>query len=139
MHFKQDKFCPNLDDCSTPNFRVEMEFLAHIDQQYNLWQEYPQHAHGLEAGVLSVHPAYRGQGVAKALTERTVSYARETGFPIILCHCSSAVSAKVCAIAGFKEVYRLAYEDYVVEGVRPLRPEEPHREFAVFVYELNTN
>lgn len=113
-----------------------MEFLAHIDREYNLWQAYPHCVNGLEAGILSVDTAYRGLGIAKALTDRTVQYARKAGYPLILCHCSSFFSARVCEATGFKEVYRTAYADYVVNGERPLQPEAPHREFAVFVYEL---
>lgn len=132
----QDKFFPNLDDCSSPSFRVEMEFMEHINREYNLWQAYPQYTDGLEAGILSVNPVYRGLGIAKALTQRTVQYARDAGFPLIRCDCSSLYSSRVCASTGFKVAYSQKYADYVVNGVRPMLPEAPHHEFVVYVLEL---
>lgn len=110
-----------------------MAFFADLETRYNIFDEYPEYSNVFKVGIMSVSSNYRGAGIAMALLKRTMEMVESLSIPLCYCVCSSRFSGNVCAKAGFEAVYRLPYKDYVVNGCRPLRPEEPHSEAVLYV------
>lgn len=106
--------------------------MKYIGTQFDLFVRYPQYEHAVDCKIMSVNDAYRGVGIAKALTQRTVEYMLEQDLHLLHMMCSSHYSALVCERLGMEEIYRLAYSDYLVDGRQPLNPAEPHTTCRLF-------
>jgi GNAT superfamily N-acetyltransferase len=63
----------NADVCPHPRFRKILQLLATVESQDNVFSKFPDADRLLEVCILSVDSAARGQGIAKALIERTRS------------------------------------------------------------------
>lgn len=81
---------------------------------------------------MSVSDLYRGQGVCKELTRRTMEQMKANGVQLYHITCSSEYSAKLCQRLGFVETYSLNYKDYVIDGVNPVMPPPPHHVYRAF-------
>lgn len=86
--------------------------------------------------IMAVSPECRGAGIGTALMKSTLELVATLAMPLCYCICSSRFSGIVCEKAGFEAVHRYAYEDHVVDGHRPIRPEAPHTEAVVYVRKM---
>lgn len=115
-----------------PKMRLIVEFVEYLEAKCPLFERYADCDRALEAAIVSVGTEHRGQGIALALMEQTLRYARETGIPLVTCVCSSLYSARLCARAGFEEMLRYKMADWEVDGQRPLQVAAPHTDAVVY-------
>lgn len=101
-----------------------------------MFDQFPEYSSVFEVGIMSVSSEYRGAGIAMALMKSTLELVASLAIPLCYCICSSRFSGIVCAKAGFEAVHRYPYKDYVVDGRRPVRPEEPHTEAVLYVRKM---
>lgn len=113
-----------------------MRFFADLETSYNVFDKYPEYSNVFEIGIMSVSSEYRGAGIAMSLVKSTMELVESLSIPLCYCICSSRFSGIVCTKAGFKAVHRYPYKDYVVDGCRPVRPEEPHHEAVLYVRKM---
>lgn len=127
---------PAADDCAHPKFKKILKLMDHIETKYHLFNEYPDFDRAMDGKILSVNEQYRGMGIAKELTNRTIEYMHEHKIPLYHILCTSQYSAQVCERLGFTETYRLPYVDYVVDGENPLLPAAPHVAAKIYVKKI---
>lgn len=113
-----------------------MQFFEHLESRYNVFDEFPECDRVFEVGIMSVSSEYRGAGIAMALLKKTMELVEKMSVPLSYCICSSRFSGIICAQSGFEAVHRLPYKDYMVEGRRQIRPEEPHTEAVLYVRKM---
>ncbi|XP_058126033.1 arylalkylamine N-acetyltransferase 1 [Anopheles ziemanni] len=114
------------DNCLHPKFRKIMALMDYIDEQFDIFELYPDIDRLLDCKIISVDTRYRGMGIAGMLTDRTLDYATQNGIKLLHVLCSSHFSARVMEKMDFAEVYRLAYADYRVDGEQVFDPAKPH-------------
>ncbi|XP_017476326.1 PREDICTED: dopamine N-acetyltransferase [Rhagoletis zephyria] len=124
------------DSCQHPKFKKILSLFERIEENFNIFDFYPNIDTILDGKILSVNTEYRGMGIAGRLTERTLEYMREHNIPIMHVLCSSHYSARVMEKLGFHEVYKLNYADYKVHGEVVFVPAEPHVAARILVKEL---
>lgn len=112
--------------CKHGQFLKILQMFDYIDERYNVFDHFPQFDRKLESKVMSVSKAYRGAGICKELTRRTMEQMQANGLQLFHVTCSSAYSAKLCQRLGFVETYSLNYKDYVVDGIHPIMVPAPH-------------
>lgn len=117
---------PEEEEVKHEKFKKILTLFDYIDTQYNMFDVHPQFDRALDAKIMSVNDAYRGVGICKELTRRTVDYMREHDLQLFHVMCTSFYSSKVCESLGFDVVYKLNYKDYKVNGKNILLPAEPH-------------
>lgn len=119
-------------------YALIVRFLEFLEAQSPLFATgFPDCDRALDASILSVDTECRGMGVGRALIERTIQFARESGYPLVTCMCSSVFSARLCEQVGFEERFRYEMGRYVdVDGTRPLQLEAPHTEAILFAMRL---
>lgn len=110
--------------------------MEYIDDQFSLFDLYPNIESYLDAKILSVNSNYRGCGIAGKLMERTMQHMRENNLNVVHVLCSSHFSARVCEKMNFKKVYELPFVDYVIDGENPIQPAAPHRAVKILVHEV---
>lgn len=118
--------------CQHPQFAIILRMMSFVDTQFNIFDRFPQFERGLDAKIMSVNDAYRGVGICKALTQRTIEHMLELELRLFHVLCSSHYSALLCERLGFEKMHEMLYSEYLVDGVQPLRPAKPHE--AVRVY-----
>lgn len=101
-----------------------------------MYEAYPDSVTALDACYLSVDASARGLGVAMALTQRTLDYAKENNYHLVQCFCTSFYSGRVCEQLGFDTGYSLRFDEYLVDGKIVIRPEAPHEKAVVYVKQL---
>lgn len=114
------------DGCEHPKFKIIMSLMDYVDEQFNIFDLYPDVEQLLDIKIMSVDSRYRGQGIAGKLTDRTIQYMKEENIELLHVLCSSHFSARVMEKMGFEEVFKLPYCDYLVNGEQVLQPEKPH-------------
>ncbi|KAL5284597.1 hypothetical protein ACFFRR_006724 [Megaselia abdita] len=76
---------------------------------------------------LGVRRNFRGQGIAKRLLEENMKLAKEKGFSVYACDCTSLYSARLCENLGMKQTATLEFTEYCDENGSPYyNPEPPH-------------
>lgn len=86
------------------------------------------------SSALVVDEKYRGKGLGKKLYEENMKLAKSLGYPIYVCDCTSAFSAKACANLGFTEIFEIVFKDYQDENGKPvLHPDSPHDRAVVYI------
>lgn len=125
-------------ECRNPRFGKILGLLQNVNKQSDVFGQFPEVDRMLEVRILSVDDAYRGQGIAKALIEKTRLEGEKMGIPLMRVDCTSHFSAKAVARLGFHCVYTLQYADYLdKEGQRVFHPPPPHTCCKTFVRHLN--
>ncbi|KAF0759514.1 dopamine N-acetyltransferase isoform X1 [Aphis craccivora] len=118
-------------------FKDIVVLLDKIKREADVFAQYKNVNRILEIKIVTVNEAYRGQGVCKALIDKTKEYALEMGCQMIYVECTSHYSAKAVERLGFQCIYSLAYNDYVNEhGEMVFKTQSPHRGAKVFVLPL---
>lgn len=110
--------------------------MDYIEDNFNIFDLYPETDVILDGKILSVDSTYRGYGIAGRLTERSLEYMRENNIPVMHVLCSSHYSARVMEKLGFHEVYSLNYTDYKLNGKVALSPAKPHVASRILVKEI---
>uniref|UniRef100_A0AAG5DRM4 aralkylamine N-acetyltransferase n=2 Tax=Anopheles atroparvus TaxID=41427 RepID=A0AAG5DRM4_ANOAO len=125
------------DNCLHPKFRKIMALMDHVDEQFDIFELYPDIDRFLDCKIISVDTRYRGMGIAGMLTDRTLDYATRNGIKLLHVLCSSHFSARVMEKMDFSEVYRLPYADYRVDGEQVFDPEQPHVALRILTKRLD--
>lgn len=118
--------------CKHGQFLKILELFDYIEERYNVFDLYPSVDRALEGKVMSVSEDYRGAGVCKELTRRTMEHMQANDLHLYHVMCSSDFSSKLCERLGFRETYSLKYSDYVINGVHPVMPAAPHDAYRAF-------
>jgi ribosomal protein S18 acetylase RimI-like enzyme len=88
--------------------------------------------------ILAVDTATRGQGIARALMDRTRDVARSGGYPLLRILCTSVYSIKIARNMGMRSVYTLPFSEYKDENGHPVfTPPQPHTQAIMFVLKLD--
>lgn len=132
----QDGPGPQVEDVSVPETRTILKLFEYLKTNFDLFKRYSDCSTAFEAHMLAVNTTYRGWGIGKALLVHTLDFAKEQGYPICVCVCTSKYSGQLCEALGFDGSYRLAYSDYFVDGKNPITPEAPHTEVVSYVKRL---
>lgn len=122
--------------CEHVKFKKILALMDHIEENFNIFDLYPNTDVILDGKILSVDTNCRGMGIAGRLTERTLEYMREHNIPVMHVLCSSQYSARVMEKLGFHEVYAINYKDYKVNGEVVLAPAAPHVAARILVKEI---
>ncbi|XP_046748934.1 arylalkylamine N-acetyltransferase 1-like isoform X1 [Diprion similis] len=123
-------------NCENPKFKKILKLLCHVDKKAGLAKKFPDQR-VLELRIISVDGTWRGRGVAKALVERTENLAKDLGFDVLRCDCSSFYSGKLCQRLGFETTYALPYAEYVDEDGKPIfTPSDPHAGIVTYVKKI---
>jgi len=110
------------DSCEHPKFKKILSLMDHVEEQFNIFDVYPDEELILDGKILSVDTNYRGLGIAGRLTERAYEYMRENGINVYHVLCSSHYSARVMEKLGFHEVFRMQFADYKPQGEVVFKP-----------------
>lgn len=110
--------------------------MEYIETQVNLFNLYPQFNCFLDGKILTVNGNCRGSGIASQLIQHTIDYMHKHSIPLFAILCTSHYSARACEKLGFKDVYALRYDNYIVNDCKPLLPNEPHVAARMFVKEI---
>lgn len=124
------------DSCQHEKFKKILALFDRIEENFNVFDLYPDTDVILDGKILSVNSEYRGLGIAGCLTERALEYMKEHNIPVMHVLCSSHYSARVMEKLGFHEVYRLNYSDYKVNDEVVFSPAEPHVAARILVKEI---
>lgn len=107
-----------------------------IDTKFNIFELYTDIDAFVDGKILAVDPKYRGQNIAGVLTDKTIEFMKKNDLKVFHVLCTSHFSARVLEKMSFTEVFRLPYEDYVVDGKQVLCPEKPHVAARIFTKEI---
>ncbi|XP_069668767.1 arylalkylamine N-acetyltransferase-like 2 [Periplaneta americana] len=114
------------------------KFARFVENNANIWKVTGTDR-GLYGYALSVDPAARGRGIAKALTVRARQVARSLGYPMVWARCTNVYSIRICRDTGMDAVYRIPYSEYKDEEGKPIfNVAHPHTECVVFVQKLKS-
>lgn len=86
---------------------------------------------------ISVNTNYRGLGIAQRLMDRTLSYMKEKQLEICQITCTNEYLLKVCLKINFKVMHELKFENYVVNGRKPIQPKGVNNRAIVLIKLLN--
>ncbi|KAF5282073.1 hypothetical protein FQA39_LY00598 [Lamprigera yunnana] len=125
-------------ECLNPKFKKILELLNYCGQEGTnaLLEKYPKVKKMLFVKILSTDKAWRGQGVARELLEKTRYIGHEQGYNLMRVDCTSYFSARAISRLGFERVYELNYEDYKENGKPVFQTEYPHTSFTVYVQKI---
>lgn len=116
----------DIEEVKHEKFNTILSLFRYIDTIYNVFDVHPEYDMVMDAKIMSVNDAYRGVGIGKELTRRSVEWMKDNDVHVFHVMCTSHFSAKVCEATGFKVVFTLAFKDYKVNGVNPIIPAAPH-------------
>ncbi|CAH1390088.1 unnamed protein product [Nezara viridula] len=125
-------------ECFDPKFRITQDLIDTINIELDIFGRFSYVDKLIDIRVLSVDEAYRGQGIAKALLDKTKRVASENGFQMIKTDATSHFTALAVTKLGFECIYTLNYADYKDEDGKVIfTPEAPHTCVRTLVYQLN--
>uniref|UniRef100_A0A0A9YBW7 Alcohol dehydrogenase 2 n=2 Tax=Lygus hesperus TaxID=30085 RepID=A0A0A9YBW7_LYGHE len=127
-----NKMCPyNLDEYE-PVQHVK-DFLRSVDAKK------PMDCEGLlDMYMLAVDPDFRRQGMAKALGQAAVMYAKKEGFRGMKITASSQYTTNIAKSLGFRVFNSVAYADYKDEAGRVVfSPPAPHTHINIMLKEFD--
>lgn len=111
--------------------------MDYIDSKFSIFDLYPDIDAFIDGKILAVDPRYRGQNIAGHLTDKLLEFMKKNNFKIFHVLCTSHFSARVCEKMDFKEVFRLNFDEYIVDGKQVFCPEKPHVAARIMVKEIN--
>ncbi|XP_069705137.1 arylalkylamine N-acetyltransferase-like 2 [Periplaneta americana] len=114
------------------------KFARFVENNANIW-DVTGADRGLYNYAVSVDPAVRIRGIAKALAVRGREVARSMGYPMIWVRCTNLYSIRICRDMGMDAVYRIPYSEYKDEEGKPIfNVAHPHTECVVFAQKLKS-
>ncbi|XP_015363578.1 PREDICTED: dopamine N-acetyltransferase-like isoform X1 [Diuraphis noxia] len=115
-------------------FNDIMVLLDKAGRDVDVFGHYPNINRIMELKIITVNEAYRGQGVCKALINKSKELALELGYQMIYVECSSHFTAKAVERFGFQCIYSLSYSDYVnKQNDVVFKTQPPHKYFKIHV------
>ncbi|XP_055920546.1 arylalkylamine N-acetyltransferase 1 isoform X2 [Eupeodes corollae] len=123
--------------CKHPKFKKILSLMDYIDEDFNIFDVFPDTDIILDGKIVSVNTNYRGLGIAGRLTEKVLEYMRENSIPVMHVLCTSHFSARVMEKLGFHEVYQLPFENFKINGEVVLRPAKPHVAARILAKEIS--
>lgn len=134
---KRSSNAPSLaETCEHKKFKLILELFDYIETQFDIFDLYPNADTILDGKIVSVDPNYRRMGIAQCLVEKGLNFMRENSIPAYKVVCTSHFSASLLEKMHFRDVYKLLYKDYKVDGKVILKPAEPHLAVRILVREL---
>jgi arylalkylamine N-acetyltransferase len=109
-----------------------MGLMDYIDTKFSIFDLYTDIDAFIDGKILAVDPRYRGYGIAGQLTDKTIEFMQQHNYKVFHVLCSSHFSARVLEKMDFTEVFRLNYDEYLVDGKVVLSPEKPHVAARIF-------
>lgn len=113
--------------------KIILTFCEHIESQVKLFDLYPQYERAMYINKLSVDTAYRNLGIARKLIETTFQLMTDMQLDICQILVTNYYLVKLCLKLNFQIVHETEFENYVVNGVRPLLPAEPHNAAKILI------
>ncbi|KAL7737776.1 hypothetical protein ACLKA6_006166 [Drosophila palustris] len=123
--------------CEHQKFQKILALMDHVEEQFNIFDLYPNENLILDGKILSVNSNYRGMGIAGKLTERAYDFMRANQISVYHVMCSSHFSAIVMEKLGFHEVFNLKYADYKKDNEVVFKPASPHVAVRILCKELD--
>jgi ribosomal protein S18 acetylase RimI-like enzyme len=115
------------------------KFVHKMEEDVDIWKLTGANK-ALYIHTLGVDSATRGQGIGRALMERSRDLARSAGYPLLRILCSSSYSTKIASNMGMRSVYSLPFSEYKDESGHPVfTPPQPHTHATMFVLKLDSN
>ncbi|KAE8751536.1 hypothetical protein FOCC_FOCC001783 [Frankliniella occidentalis] len=115
-------------------FRHIVRLLDEADAQADVFGRFPNVDAYVDIKILSVHPDYRGRGIAKQLIDQSREVTRSQGVPMVRCVCTSYYTHKAVARLGFEHVHTMPYKSFVDEAGTPVfQTEPPHDNVETYV------
>lgn len=112
---------------STNKNQIIYDFIQYINSKFQLFEHYPNVDTAIDVRILSVNPAYQHMGVGGNLMLRTINYVQEEKIaPLIYALCSNQYTCKLCEKFKFEKCFEMNFNEYFVDGKRPLMPDEPN-------------
>lgn len=125
------------DSCDHPKFKKILSLMDYINEDFNIFDLFPDTDIILDGKIVSVNTNYRGLGIAGRLTEKVLEYMRENSIPVMHVLCTSHYSARVMEKLGFHEVYKLPFENFKIDGEVVFRPAKPHVAARILAKEIS--
>lgn len=110
--------------------------LSQVAKESDVFAKFTDCDKGMTVKILSVNGAFRGQGIAKELMNKTRDMARNLGCGFMSVDCSSHFTALALKKLGFELHYTLKYSDFKEDGQVVFKPEPPHEACTVYVQEI---
>lgn len=127
----------HFEDGQSQKFNKIKKLLDTFNQQADIFGKYPDMEQLLDLKILSVDDECRGQGIGKALIERTKEIAKEKGFSLIKVDCTSHFTGLAASRLGFHCVHSLDYETYTDQhGQRIFNTLPPHKALTMYVMQI---
>jgi len=118
-------------------FKDIVTLLDKVEREADVFGKYPNVNRVIDIKIVSVDESFRGQGVCKALIDKTIELASEKECQMVYVECSSYFSAKAAERLGFECIYTLYFRDYVDEnGEIIFKTPPPHDSSKVYVLSL---
>ncbi|XP_069705100.1 arylalkylamine N-acetyltransferase-like 2 isoform X4 [Periplaneta americana] len=131
----EDTFSKNL---SNEAYAKIEKFVRLLEDNADIWK-LTGVDRGLYIYILSVDPATRGRGIAKALMEQTREVARSMGYPMVWIICSNVYSIRIARNMGMDAAYTMPFSEYKDKDGKPIfNVPHPNTECVVFVQKLNS-
>lgn len=125
----------NSKDCPNPKFKKILDLLTTVGRESDIFKQFPDVDKVIDIRIVSVDDSCRGQGIAKALLDKTKVLAKDLGYPMVRVDCTSHFSAKAVARLGFQCVYTLPYSEHLSKDGEPVfTPEPPHTCVKTYVH-----
>ncbi|XP_026816934.1 dopamine N-acetyltransferase-like [Rhopalosiphum maidis] len=115
-------------------FNDIMVLLDKAKRDTDIFGKYPNIDRIMDLKIITVNEAYRGQGVCKALIDKSKELALELRYQMIYVECTSHFTAMAVERFGFQCIYSLSYTDYVnKQNEVVFKTQPPHKYFKVYV------
>ncbi|PNF37492.1 hypothetical protein B7P43_G14566 [Cryptotermes secundus] len=134
--FSDENMIEIVSNCTCERYAKFLQFIETVDRCSEFWNRVAVER-ALSSEALAVLGSVRGQGVGKALLEKTLQVAKDDGFPLLRVDCSSYYSAKLAEQMGLECIYSLPYSEYKNEdGCQIFDPPSPHVEYKLFIHKF---
>ncbi|XP_030766405.1 dopamine N-acetyltransferase-like isoform X1 [Sitophilus oryzae] len=116
-----------------PKFSKIIRLLDRVGKESDIFARFPEFDKTVTVKILSVNGAYRGQGIAKELVNKTRELGKQYGAGFMAVDCTSHFTALALRKLGFELHYSLKYADHKENGQVVFKPEKPHEAVTVYV------
>ncbi|KAH1019877.1 hypothetical protein HUJ04_009628 [Dendroctonus ponderosae] len=117
-------------------FSKIVRLLDRVAAESDVFSRFPDCDKAMTVKILSVDGAYRGQGIAKELMNKTRELAKELGTGFMTVECTSHFTALALKKLGFELHYALKYADHKENGKTVFQPEPPYEACTVYVQKI---
>ncbi|KAF7271333.1 hypothetical protein GWI33_015777 [Rhynchophorus ferrugineus] len=119
-----------------PKFVKIVRLLERVSKESDVFARFPDSDTAVTVKILSVNDAYRGQGIARELVNKTRELAKQIGAGFITVDCTSHFTALAVKKLGFELHYKLNYADHKENDEVVFKPELPHEAVTVYVQKI---